>query len=157
MMDAQRFTLLAKAHMDMIYRLAFTRLRSGADADDVTQNVLLALYRCETAFESEVHLRRWLVRVTLNECRKHWRSPWSRAEDLEAYADRISFEDQHSEGLFHAIMALDKPLRTVVVLHYCEGYSITELSEMLRIPPGTVGTRLMRARGKLREYLKEAD
>jgi len=157
MMDAQEFTTLAKAHMDMIYRLAFSQLHSGSDADDVTQNVLLALFQSDKTFKSDAHLRHWLVRVTLNECRKHWRSPWTRTEDIETYAVTLPFEDAHSEGLFRAIMALEKPLRTVVVLHYCDGYTIAELSEMLHIPPGTVGTRLMRARRKLREYLKEAD
>ena len=121
MMDAQEFTVLAKAHMDMIYRLAFSQLRSGTDADDVTQNVLLALFQSDKAFESEAHLRHWLVRVTLNECRKHWRSPWNRAEDIEAYAGTLSFEDTHSEGLFRAIMALEKPLRAPLLrwLYHC--------------------------------------
>lgn len=157
MMDAQAFTALAKQNMDMVLRLAFARLGNRADAEDVTQNVFLALLQSDKAFESDAHLRHWLVRVTLNECRKHWRSPWSKAEDIEAYASTLPFEDAHSEGLFHAIMALERPLRTVVVLHYCDGYTIAELSEILHIPPGTVGTRLMRARRKLKEYLKEAD
>ena len=157
MMDAQAFTALAKQHMDMVHRLAFARLGNRADAEDVTQNVFLALLQSDKAFESDAHLRHWLVRVTLNECRKHWRSPWTRTEDIETYAVTLPFEDAHSEGLFRAIMALEKPLRTVVVLHYCDGYNIAELSEMLHIPPGTAGTRLMRARRKLREYLKEAD
>ena len=65
-----------------------------------------------------------------------------------------------SEELMRSVniaVALEKPLRTVVVLHYCDGYTIVELSELLHIPPGTVGTRLKRAREKLRDYLKEAD
>ena len=157
MMDAQAFTALAKQYTDMVLRLAFARLGNRADAEDVTQNVFLALLQSDKAFESDAHLRHWLVRVTLNECRKHWRSPWTRTEALEAYAGVLPFEDRHSEGLFHAIMALEKPLRTVVVLHYCDGYTIVELSELLHIPPGTVGTRLKRAREKLRDYLKEAD
>ena len=157
MMDVQAFTALAKQHMDMVLRLAFARLGNRADAEDVTQNVFLALLQSDKAFESDAHLRHWLVRVTLNECRKHWRSPWTRTEALEAYAGVLPFEDRHSEGLFHAIMALEKPLRTVVVLHYCDGYTIVELSELLHIPPGTVGTRLKRAREELRDYLKEAD
>lgn len=157
MMDGQAFTALAKQYMDMVLRLAFARLGNRSDAEDVTQNVFLALLQSDKAFESDAHLRHWLVRVTLNECRKHWRSPWTRTEALEAYAGVLPFEDRHSEGLFHAIMALEKPLRTVVVLHYCDGYTIVELSELLHIPPGTVGTRLKRAREKLRDYLKEAD
>ncbi len=73
MMEQEQFTVLAKRHMDMIFRLAYARLRNRTDAEDVTQNVLLALFRSDKAFESDAHLRHWLVRVTINECRKHWR------------------------------------------------------------------------------------
>ena len=83
MMDGQAFTALAKQYMDMVLRLAFARLGNRSDAEDVTQNVFLALLQSDKAFESDAHLRHWLVRVTLNECRKHWRSPWSKREALK--------------------------------------------------------------------------
>ena len=157
MMDAQTFTALAKQHMDMVLRLAFARLGNRADAEDVTQNVFLALLQSDKAFESDAHLRHWLVRVTLNECRKHWRSPWTRTQELSDDAVFLPIESPESVGLYHAIMELDAALRTVVVLHYCEGYTIAEISRLLHIPSGTVGTRLKRAREKLKAYLEEAE
>ena len=54
-------------------------------------------------------------------------------------------------------MGLDKAKRLVVVLYYAEGYSIKEISEILEIPEGTVGTRLARARAQLKQYLKEEE
>ena len=155
MLSEEQFTSLAKEHMDMIFRLAFGYLKSKADADDVTQTVLLRLYKSDKAFESDAHVKHWLLRVTVNECRKLWRSPWRRTEDFEAYAETLSFDGPEYAGLFEAIMALDGKCRAAVVLHYYEGYSITETAALLRVPAGTVGTRLKRAREKLKLYLSD--
>ena len=70
MVVEENFTSLAQKYMDTVFRLAFSYLKSRADADDVTQNVLLALYRTDKAFESEAHVKNWLIRVTINECKK---------------------------------------------------------------------------------------
>ena len=155
MLSEEQFTSLAKKHMDMIFRLAFGYLKSKADADDVTQTVLLRLYKTDKAFESDAHVKHWLLRVTVNECKKIWRSPWSRTEDFDSYAETLTFDEPQYAGLFEAIMALDKKCRAAVVLHYCEGYSIAEISTLLGVPAGTVGTRLSRAREKLKHYLTD--
>ena len=85
MLSEEQFTSLAKTHMDMIFRLAFGCLKSKADADDVTQTVLLRLYKTDKAFESDAHVKHWLLRVTVNECKKLRRSPWNRTEDLQRH------------------------------------------------------------------------
>ena len=153
MLSEEQFTSLAKTHMDMIFRLAFGYLKSRADADDVTQTVLLRLYKTDKAFESDAHVKHWLLRVTVNECRKLWRSPWRRTEDFDAYAETLVFDEPRYAGLFEAVMALDTKCRAAVVLHYYEGYSIAEIAALLGVPAGTVGTRLSRAREKLKHYL----
>ena len=155
MLSEEQFTSLAKTHMDMIFRLAFSYLKSRADADDVTQTVLLRLYKTDKAFESDAHVKNWLLRVTVNECKKFLRSPWRRTEDFEAYAETLSFDEPRYAGLFEAVMALDGKCRAAVVLHYYEGYTISEISALLRVPAGTVGTRLKRAREKLKLYLSD--
>ena len=156
MVVKDNFTSLVQKYMDTVFRLAFSYLKSRADADDVTQNVLLALYRTDKAFESEAHVKNWLIRVTVNECKKLFRSPWRRAEDIDAYVSSLSFEDRDSRALFDAIMALDKKYRAVIVLHYYEGYSIREMAEILGAPTGTVGVWLSRARERLKLELTEA-
>ena len=156
-MTDSEFTALARRYMDMIFRIAFGMTKSRADADDVTQNVLLALYRSGREFDSEQHLKNWLARCAVNECRKIFRSPFHKAEDFDSYSETLIFEEERYSELYAAIMALERKYRTVVVLHYCEGYSIAEIADILKIPPGTVGTRLSRAREKLRSCLSEAD
>lgn len=155
MFTHEQFNALAQKYMDCVFRLAFSYLKCRADADDVTQNVFICLYKTDKVFESEAHIKHWLIRVTVNECKKLWRSPWRKTEDLDEYANTMPFEDEHHSDLFQAIMALDKKYRTVIVLYYCEGYSISEIAEILNIPTGTVGTRLDRARRKLRLDLME--
>jgi len=155
MLTKARFSELARLHMDMIFRLAFSRLKSRADADDVTQTVLLRLYETEKSFENEEHLRYWLVRVTLNECSKFWRYHQKHTEELSNYANTLGFEEPEHRDLFEAVMTLDAKYRIVILLYYYEGYSIAEIAKLLHLPQGTVGTRLKRAKERLKTDLTE--
>ncbi len=158
MLSKERFTAAAQQHMDMIFRLAFSWLKSREDADDVTQNALLALYKTDKDFVSAEHMKAWLIRVTVNECKKILRSPWRRrGEPLEDYENALAFQAPEDRALYDAIMALDAKYRTVIVLYYYEGYSIRETAQLLGVPPATVGTRLARARQQLKITLTEAD
>jgi len=157
MLDTAQFNAYAAKYMDTVFRLAFSMLKSPADADDVTQNVLLSLYRTDYQFESDEHVRNWLMKVTVNECRKVWRRPFRRHENIDDYAETLAFEDPSYRDLFEAIMQLDRDKRTVIILYYIEGYSIKEIAEILDVPAATIGTRLARARAKLAQYLKEEE
>lgn len=155
MPNKEQFVQQIRQYMDMIFRLAFNCLKSQADADDVTQTVLLRLYETEKVFDNEDYLKHWLVRVTLNECKKHWRSPWNRTEEYENYVSTLVFDEPQYSDLFEAIMGLDTKYRIVIYLYYYEGYSIEEIAGLLRLPRGTVGTRLKRAREQLKQKLSE--
>ncbi len=158
MLTKERFTQAAQKYMDMIFRVAFSYLKSREDADDATQNVLLALYKTDKTFESFEHMKAWLIRVTVNECKKILRSPWrKRGEPLEDYENTLRFQEPRDRELYSAVMALDVKYRAVIVLYYYEGYSIRETAGLLRIPPATVGTRLARAREQLKLTLTEAE
>ena len=157
MLDTAQFNAYAAKYMDTVFRLAFSWLKSPADADDVTQNVLLSLYRTDYQFESDEHVRSWLMKVTVNECRKVWRRPFRSHENIDDYAETLAFENPSYRDLFEAIMQLDRDKRTVIVLYYIEGYSIKEIAEILNVPAATIGTRLARARAKLAQYLKEEE
>ena len=155
MPEKDLFIQRAQRYMDDLFRLAFSWLKSRADADDVTQTVLLRLYETDKIFESEEHVRHWLVRVTINECKKYWRSPWRRTEDFTDYANTLVFEQPEASGLFDAVMALGPKYRIVIFLYYYEGYSSEEISQVLKLPRGTVGTRLKRGREQLKQTLSE--
>ena len=155
-MNNEEFETLANRHMDMVFRLAFNYMKSASDADDVTQNVLLRLLKNGKPFASGEHARYWLVRVTVNECRRALRSPWRRVGDIGEYAESLQFETPEHSELFYAVMELPEKYRTAIYLHYYEGYSTKEIAEIIGVPAATVRTRLRRAREQLKTGLKEA-
>ena len=91
MLTEEQFCTLAKKHMDMIFRIAFNYLKDRNEADDITQNVLLKLLDAKKEFESDEHIKYWLIRVTINESKKALRSPWRKTEPIEDYASTIAF------------------------------------------------------------------
>ena len=154
-MTDQQFVPLAQRYMDTIFRIAYSYLRSRSDADDVTQEVLIQLYKTDIAFENDAHLKRWLLRVTVNRCKNIFRSPWRKVEDIADYENSLTFEAPEHRELFDAVMVLDKRYRLPVLLYYYEGYSQKEIAGLLSLPEETVRTRLFRARGKLKATLTE--
>ena len=156
MFTDEHFTYLADKYMDTVFRLAFSYMKSRADADDITQNVLLKLYRYDKDFQSESHLKNWLIRVTINECKQAFRSPWRRTEDIQDYANSLAMSEPEQRELFEAVMSLPSNYRVVLYLYYYEDHTSDEIARMLDIPAATVRTRLARGREKLKKVLTEA-
>ena len=69
MLTNEQFTACARKYIDTVYRVAYNYIKSPADADDVTQNVFLKLLQARKPFESDAHVKNWLIRVTINECK----------------------------------------------------------------------------------------
>jgi RNA polymerase sigma factor, sigma-70 family len=153
----EQFTSRAERYIDTVFRVAFSYMKSRADADDITQNALIKLYHSKKEFEDDAHVKHWLIRVTINECKKALLSPWRRSEPVENYASTLSFETEEHSEIFYAVMNLPRKYRVAVFLHYYEDYSADEISELLGIPKSTVYTHLKRGREKLKITLSEAD
>mgnify|MGYP002904198421 CR=1 FL=1 len=92
MFSNEAFAQNAEKYMDTVFRVAYGWLKNPDDANDVTQDVLIELYKTDKAFESDAHLKNWLIRVTVNRCKMLFRSPWRRHEDIDDYAETLSFE-----------------------------------------------------------------
>ena len=91
MFSNETFAQNAEKYMDTVFRVAYGWLKNPDDANDVTQDVLIELYKTDKAFESDAHLKNWLIRVTVNRCKMLFRSPWRRHEDIDDYAETLSF------------------------------------------------------------------
>jgi len=154
-MDSQELERLAAGYADMIYRIALNDTRSPADAEDILQEVLLALFTSAPAFESPEHEKHWLIRVTLNKGKNHRRSllrrPTLPLEEADGYLSR---EPEH-RALREAVAALPRDQRRAVDLYYYEGCSTAEIAAILNAKEATVRTWLHRGRQRLREYLSE--
>lgn len=155
MLTDTQFSEYAQKYIDTVYRVAFSMLRNPHDADDVTQDVFLKLYTARVEFQSEDHVKNWLMKVTVNACRNVFRMPWRRAEDIEEYAQTLGFESPEQTDLFLAVNSLEQKYRIAVHLYYFEGYSVKEIGKILGVSENTVSTRLARARGKLKSILTE--
>ena len=139
-------------YSDMVYRLAFSHTGSKSDADDIFQEVFLQTVRKKPVFDSEEHEKAWLLRVTLNCLKNHWRMAWRRHDT--PLDDRIPFPEPEDSALDEALWRLTPKYRTAVHLFYCEGYTAEEIARMSGEKPSTIRTRLTRARAQLRELMK---
>lgn len=154
-MDEQELERLAERYADMIYRIALNDTRSPTDAEDILQEVLLALFTAAPAFESPEQEKYWLIRVTLNKGKNHRRSLLRRATlPLEEADGYLSREPDH-RALREAVAALPRNQRRAVDLYYYEGYSTGEIAAILHTKEATVRTWLRRGRQRLKEYLTE--
>lgn len=155
-MDRETFTRVVEQHQNQVYCLALHMLGSAQDADDAVQEVFLRLFRAEKGFDGPEHLRRWLLRVTVNHCRDVLKSPWRRRRvALDSVAPTPVFDHPEDGALYAAVMALPEKYRTVLDLFYYEEMSVKETAEVLGLSPSVVTTRLSRARGLLKARLGE--
>jgi len=147
-------------HGNTVYRLALCRMQSVPDAEDVYQDVFLRLLEQPAECWDAERTRAWLIRTTLNRCadlhRFRLRRPTLPLEEVPQLAgttDGGIAGGGSAEELWAAVGGLPVKLRTVIHLHYAEGYSTEEIGAMLRVPAATVRTRLYRARERLKTLL----
>lgn len=156
-MDTNEYERLTSLYLDSIYRVALNGCRNYADAEDVVQNTFLKLWNRKEDFESDEHARKWLIRVAINDCNSLWRSSWKRRT---TYLDELSqepvFSTPEKSCLYYAIMELPAKYRQIIYLYYFEDYSVKEVAQIMGISESAVQTRLLRARQKIKERLKEA-
>ena len=155
-MDKTHFTAAVERYNDMVFRTALHVLGTPQDADDAVQEVFLRLLRYGGNFDGEEHLRRWLLRVTVNHCRDVLKSPWRRRRvPWEELPETPVFDRPEQAALYREVMALPEKYRTVLNLFYYEELSVREIGKLLDLGDSTVTTRLARARRRLKERLGE--
>ncbi|MBR3764081.1 MAG: sigma-70 family RNA polymerase sigma factor [Clostridia bacterium] len=143
-----------RRYADMVYRLAMARLANPADAEDIFQDVFLRYAEKAPAFRDEEHRKAWLLRVTVNCCKSHFRSPWFRqTASLEEAVHTAAGEPEQSP-LTEALATLPGKYRIVLHLHYFEDLSTQEIAAATGQRASTVRSQLTRARGLLRKMLK---
>lgn len=153
----EKFIEIFNLYKNDIYRLSFSYTKNISDADDIVQNVFVKLFRHQELFDKNfLEIKKWLVRVTINECKTLLLSSWKKKiiPKNEEY-EKLSFTVIHSNSILSEVLELPKKYRVVIYLYYYEGYKIREISELLKISETNVQTRLSRAREKLKNVLKE--
>lgn len=156
-----------EAYSASLYRIAFLQLKNAEDAEDVVQEVFCQYIRTDINFESEEHEKAWLIKVTLNFCKKLWRSAWYRHKapmpETEPYGwntgeKRLENEYIHKEEnaeLMRAVWELPDKYREVIHLFYYEELSVKEIAVICGSQESTVTSQLTRGRNILKKRLKE--
>ena len=137
-----------------LYRVSCAYLRQEQDRADAVQEALLKAWQGLGHLKEEGYFRTWLIRILIRECVNIQRKQ-KRMIPSDVLPDR-PYESQGTNAeLREAILRLPEGMRLAVVLFYMEGYPVEEIAKIMRVPKGTVCSRLARAREKIKETLKE--
>lgn len=143
-------------YADRMFAAAFSVCRNRMDADDAVQDTLIKYHSLRLDFESEAHLKAWLLRVVINRAKDISTSFWRRNKvSWEDYMSELEFEAPEDSRLFEAVMRLPDKYRTAIHLFYYEDDSVREIAEILKTREGTVKSWLSRGRELLKTMLKE--
>ena len=151
----EEFTGAVLAYSRAMYRAARAMLPCDADAEDAVGQAVLLAWQSIGRLRTPESIRPWLVKITVNCARRQLRRRSGTVSLEDVSPATASREDTYSCGLWEEVLALPPEQRAAVVLFYYEDLPIVEISRLLRVPEGTVKSRLNRARQRLRQALAE--
>src|SRR5687767_14565213 len=164
--DSSAIENFVQTYQQELYRLALSILDDSNEADDATQESLLAALRALDSFHGGSSLKTWLFSITVNICRTRLHRQ-KRSERLRQILSGIlrvqgttsveesTIENESDEALWRAIHSMDEKHRIPIVLRYYHDLPVAEIAKILQIPEGTVHSRLNTARRQLHKVLKE--
>lgn len=145
---------ILQKHGDALYRTAFLLLGNQADVQDALQEVLLRYFEKAPTFSTAEHERAWLLHVATNCCMDCLRYRKKHAcADLSLLQECLAAPEQQSR--IEELYALPAKLKSVLILHYFEGYSVTEIAQIMKLSESAVKKRLQRGRDALKLAITE--
>lgn len=152
------FEAVYDRHADMLYRLALSHLQSREDAEDVVQDVFAKYFAAADKLKDAEHKRAWLIRVTVNACHDLQRKKKYRLHvPLDEIQEVAAHEEKPLPDVFSLVALLPEKYKTVIVLHYLEGYSVEEIASIIRISNSAVKMRLSRGRELLKKHMEKEE
>lgn len=154
-MNEQFFIQEVKARERSLYRVAISYLHRDQDAADAVQEALMISWEKRHTLRNPDFFGTWLTRILINTCKKQLRGRKGEvplAEELEAQGTPLP-----EDGIIikDALMALELIYRIPLILYYLDGYPMKEVAGIMRLPLGTVKSRLSRGKKLLKEQLME--
>lgn len=152
-MTKDEFTENVLAMQQTMYRLSYGLLKSEADREDAVQETICKAWQKRSALRNEKYFRTWIIRILINECHNILRKA-GKIVALDELPERAA-PDEGSRAVHDAIFILPETQRMPVILYYIEGFNVQEIADMLKIPEGTVKSRLYSGRGRLKTLLEQ--
>jgi RNA polymerase sigma-70 factor (ECF subfamily) len=159
--DIDAFEQIYRRYHRRVYSICRRMTRTTSEAEDLTQDVFVQLFRKIGTFRGEASFATWLHRLTVNEVLMHFRKPAVRNEETtgdgstpvqtDGFKNNVSLIDRLS--LVEAMRQLSPGYRMVFMLHDVEGYKHQQIGQMLGCASGTSKSQLHKARMKLRHLL----
>ena len=142
-MEKETFAAAVQARQDALFRVAYAILQNREDALDAMQEAVLRAWAFRHRLKNEAVFGTWLTRIVINASRDMLKK--RRTAALPA-----SVSAPETPAALAELCALPEKLRLPVVLHYIDGYAVSEVAAILHLPPSTIRGRLARARKQLR-------
>lgn len=164
--DSSAIENFVRSYQQDVYRLAFSILDDPCEAEDATQEALLAALRGLDSFHGASSLKTWLYSITVNLCRTRLQNHRRRERLIKILGEILrvrgtpsveeyTIESESDQALWQAVHRMDQKHRIPIVLRYYHDLSVAEIADILQIPEGTVHSRLNTARKQLQGILKE--
>lgn len=150
-MTHEEFGYRIVAMQETLYRVSTTILPQLCDREDAVQEAITKAWHKQSKLRSEGAMRSWVVCILINECYNVLRRS-KRETPSDTLPERETAPDAQP-NLYQLFTSLHERYRLPMVLHYVEGYSLEEIAKMLRIPLGTLKSRLHRGRLLLKDTL----
>ena len=152
-----RFETAYTNYADAMYRIALSHMTRREDAEDVVHDVFIKYMQASPSFADDDHERAWLIRVTVNRCRDLLRRRTIRRYVGFDEIEEIPAEEETygGQGVVSMISTLPEKYRSVMVLHYLEGYSVEECANILGLSASGIKMRLSRGREMLKKTIEK--
>jgi RNA polymerase sigma-70 factor (ECF subfamily) len=165
--DSTAFEELVRRYRGRVFAYALSSVGSRPDAEEITQDVFVKVYRAAHRFDSQYRFTTWLYTIASNTCKNKFRSRRRRRGDVSLDAEKSPVHPASEEpgplevyernveiaAVRDAINQLPPRYRQVLYLRYVEGLSYKEIAEVLGLSLGNVEARIFRGKGKVRRKL----
>lgn len=156
---------LMNSYGNDVLRMAYMYLKDKYLAEDVFQEVFIKIYKNFSKLKKSSSEKNWIMTITINTCRDVLRISWfkkvilskdvydnSTVDICQGVDDKVIDKIQYEE-LLKQVMNLPRKYKEIIILYYYEELSTRDISKVLKIPEGTVRSRLFRARTILKSNI----
>ena len=155
-MTDEKFLWAYEEFRKTVFSVIYGYVRNAEDAAELSQDTFIKLYTYDGGFDSDEHIKAWLIRVAINICNNHFRS--KKHFSASPIPEDLPSDELHEvDEMIGEVMKLPEKYRVPIHLFYYGEYSVSDIAKILDLPESTVKTRLKRGRDKLKNTLRKED